>query len=61
MNVRTLLKTKRAVAAQLALLILLVFAAAVYADSWTPDTRWYDDYKNERGTKEKPFLISTPE
>ena len=44
-----------------AFLLIFIFAAMSFADSWTIDTKWYDDYKTTRGTKEKPFLISTPE
>ena len=49
--------------AAVALLIIILSAGSVMAasDSWTPDTSWYDDYKNERGSVDNPFLISTPE
>ena len=62
MNEKTFSAMRRAIAAPLAaFLLIFIFAAMSFADSWTVDTKWYDDYKTTRGTKEKPFLISTPE
>lgn len=48
-------------AAFCAILLLTLVVSGAFAESWEIDTRWYDNYKNERGTKENPFLISTPE
>lgn len=52
-------KIKRVIAALF--LFLLLAASSAFADAWEADTSWYDDYKNERGTEENPFLISSPE
>lgn len=52
-------KLRRVAAA--AVFFVLFAVSAAFADAWTPDTSWYDDYKDTRGTKENPFLISTPE
>ncbi|EXG78277.1 Synerg-CTERM sorting domain-containing protein [Cloacibacillus evryensis] len=46
-----------------AIFVVILFAGSMIgaSDSWTPDTSWYDNYKNERGSAENPFLISSPE
>lgn len=52
-----------AILTAVAVCIVMALAAAASAASpkWEPDTAWYDDYKNTRGTEDNPFLIGTPE